>query len=148
MDLAEQVKLRAMKTEDLKDISRIDQEILGTARPAYWEEKISAIEHRSGIAPLIAEFEGKVVGFIIGESSGWEYGVPEEVGWIHTIGVDPECQGKNIGPLLVRELLDNMKKAGVSVVYTLVNWKEGSLLRFFDRMGFDRGDMLNLQKRL
>jgi hypothetical protein len=41
-----------------------------------------------------------------------------------------------------------MKKVGVSVVYTLVNWKEGSLLRFFDRMGFDRGDMLNLQKRL
>jgi ribosomal protein S18 acetylase RimI-like enzyme len=148
MDLTERVKLRDMKPEDLKDISRIDQEILGTARPAYWKSKIAALEKRSGIAPLVAEVEGKVVGFIIGEASGWEYGVPEEVGWIHTIGVDPAYQGKNVGPFLVRELLANMKKVGVSVVYTLINWKEGSLLRFFDRMGFDRGDMLNLQKRL
>ncbi len=148
MDLMELVKLRAMKPEDLDAIVDIDKTILGTPRRDYWENLISAIEKRSGIMPIVAELEGKVVAFVIGEASGWEYGVPEEVGWIHTIGVDPDHQGKGMGAIVLREMLTNMKKVGVSVVYTMVNWKDGALLRFFDRMGFDRGDMINLQKRL
>ena len=32
---------------------------------------------------------GKVVDFILGDASGWEYGVPDTVGWIDTIGVLP-----------------------------------------------------------
>ncbi len=148
MDLMELVKLRAMKPEDLDAIVDIDKTILGTPRRDYWENLISAIEKRSGIVPIVAELEGKVVAFVIGEASGWEYGVPEEVGWIHTIGVDPDHQGKGMGAIVLREMLTNMKKVGVSVVYTMVNWKDGALLRFFDRMEFDRGDMINLQKRL
>ncbi|GAG50366.1 unnamed protein product, partial [marine sediment metagenome] len=35
---------------------------------------------------LVAEMEGKGVGFILGDASGWEYGVPENIGWIDTIG--------------------------------------------------------------
>jgi N-acetylglutamate synthase-like GNAT family acetyltransferase len=148
MDPVESVKLRAVKMEDLDAIAEIDRAILGTSRPEYWEKKLSAIEDHYAIAPLAAELNGKVVGFIIGEASGWEYGVPEEIGWIHTVGVDPECQGKGVGALLLREMLANMEKVGVTTVYTLVNWKDGRMLRFFDRMGFDRGDMINLQKRL
>lgn len=148
MDLMEQVKLRALKAEDLDAIARIDEEILGTPRSEYWESRIAALEKHSGIAPIVAELDGKAVGFVIGEASGWEYGVPEEVGWIHTVGVDPEFQGKGIGAVMLHEMLSNMQKVGVNTVYTLVNWKDGGMLRFFDRMGFDRGDMLNLEKRL
>jgi N-acetylglutamate synthase-like GNAT family acetyltransferase len=148
MDLMEEVKLRAMKKHDLEAIARIDHAILGMSRLEYWENKVASLERRSGIAPLVAEIEGNVVGFIIGEASGWEYGVPEEVGWIHTLGVDPACQNRGTGALLVREMLGNMKKVGVCVVYTLVNWRDAGMLRFFNRMGFEHGDMLNLQKRL
>jgi hypothetical protein len=38
---------------------------------------------------LEGENGGKVVGFILGDTSGWEYGVPNTVGWIDTIGVLP-----------------------------------------------------------
>ena len=148
MDPMEQIKLRPLKAGDLDAIARIDEEILGTPRQEYWANKIAGLEKRSGIAPLVAELDGKAIGFIIGEASGWEYGVPEEVGWIHSLGVDPEFQGKGIGAVMLREMLDNMQEVGVTTVYTLVNWKDGDMLRFFDRMGFDRGDMLNLQKRL
>lgn len=148
MDLMEQVKLRAMRKKDIKAVAAIEEAILGHPRTAYWESKIDVVKKLSGITPLVAELDNKIVGFIIGEASGWEYGVPEEIGWIHTIGVDPDCQGKGIGAVLLREMLDNMKKVGVTTVYTLVNWKDGALLRFFDRMDFDLGDMLNLQKQL
>ena len=63
--------------------------------------------------------EGKIVGFILGDASGCEYGIPENIGWIDTIGVD--------------------------TVYTLVNWGDWTLLQFFDAMGFKRGGMINLE---
>jgi len=63
--------------------------------------------------------EGKIVGFILGDASGWEYGIPENIGWIDTIGVD--------------------------TVYTLVNWGDWTPLQFFDAMGFKRGGMINLE---
>jgi len=148
MDLMELVKLRAMKLEDIEEIARIDKAILGSPRPEYWEDKIETTEAQGGLAPIVAEVEGKVVGFIVGEASDWEYGVPEEVGWIHTVGVDPEYQGKGLGAIMLREMLDNMQEIGVSMVYTFINWKDHSMLRFFDRMGFDKGDMLNLQRKL
>jgi ribosomal protein S18 acetylase RimI-like enzyme len=148
MDPMELVKMRPIKSEDIDDVARIDKAILGTPRTEYWQNKIKMFETSSGIAPLVAEVEGKVVGFIVGETSGWEYGVPEEVGWIHIVGVDPEFQGKGIGAAMLREMLTNMQKLGVTSVYTLVNWKDGEMLRFFDRMGFDKGDMINLQRKL
>jgi len=37
------------------------------------------------------------------------------------------------------------KKVGVDTIYTLVNWRTWDLLRFFDKMGFGRGDMINLE---
>ena len=44
----------------------------------------------------------------------------------------------------MKELLNYMKKVDVDTVYTLVNWRDWGLLRFFDIMGFKRGDMINL----
>lgn len=33
--------------------------------------------NKSSEASLVAEAEGKIVGFILGDVSGWEFGVPE-----------------------------------------------------------------------
>jgi len=57
--------------------------------------------------------EGKVVVFILGDASGWEYGVPESVGWIDTIGVHPDYQRKGVARALMSEMIDNLKKVGV-----------------------------------
>jgi len=92
---------------------------------------------------LVAEMDGRVVAFILGDASGWEYGVPENIGWIDTIGVDPAYQRKGIAQILMKEMLNNMKKVGVDTVYTLVNWRDWGLLQFFDAMGFKRGDTIN-----
>ncbi len=82
--------------KDLDRIVEIDTQILGQSRPEYWEMKLELAEKRSPIAQLVVEMDGKVVGFIIGDASGWEYGVPEKVGWIDTIAVDPAYQRKGL----------------------------------------------------
>jgi ribosomal protein S18 acetylase RimI-like enzyme len=122
----------------------------------------------AGIYPrpaLVAEFEGKVVGFILGYVSGWEFGVPDTVGWIDTLGVDPSYHRHGIGRALFNALIVIFKHSGreetpeakeaekrevegVNVVYTLASWNDWGLLQFYQAMGFKKGDMLNLELRI
>ena len=140
--------IRSMTSKDLDRIVEIDTQILGQSRPEYWEMKLELAEKRSPIASLVVEMDGKVIGFIIGDASGWEYGVPEQVGWIDTIGVDPAYQWKGIAQMLFTEMINHLRKVGVDTIYTFVNWRDWSLLRFFDSMGFTRGDMINLELKI
>lgn len=43
------------------------------------------------------------------------------------------------------EMVDNLKKVGVDTIYTFVNWRDWDLLQFFDAMGFQQGDMINVE---
>ncbi len=142
------IKMRALKKEDLDAIIEIDKNVLGRARPEYWQMKVELLQSRSPIASLVATSNGKVVGFILGEASGWEFGIPDSVGWIHTIGVDPAFQKQGVARLLVKEMIAHLKKVGVSSIYILVNWRDGDLLKFFGKAGFARGDMINLELKV
>jgi ribosomal protein S18 acetylase RimI-like enzyme len=142
------ISIRVMKQKDLPAIVAIDKKVLGKERKEYWAGKLERSKRDSPITPLVAEVDGKVVGFIIGSASWWEYGVPDNIGWVDTIGVDPAYHHKGIARALMEELTTNFKMIDVDTVYTLVNWREGGLLGFFDSMGFEKGDMINLRKKL
>lgn len=140
--------IRSMTMKDLDGIAEIDQKVLGQSRPEYWERKLKAVEQRSPISSLVAEMEGKIVGFVIGDAGGWQFGFADDVGFIDTIGVDPAAQRVGIAKMLLTEMVDNLKKVGVEKIYTFVNWRDWDLLQFFDAMGFQRGDMINLQMKV
>src|SRR3972149_5180548 len=155
------LKIRGLTENDLDAVVEIDRKILGKSRRGYWKRKIGYVD----IYPrpvLVAEVNGKVVGFILGYVSGWEFGVPDTVGWIDTIGVDPDYQNRGVGKTLFKELIENFRRSGkeekpeakesriegVNVVYTLVKWNDWNLLRFFDAMDFKKGDMISLELKL
>ena len=148
MDSLENLKIRGLKTEDLDAIVKIDEKVLGENRKDYWERKLKSMNNKSSQISLVAEVEGEVVGFILGDVSGWEFGVPETVGWVDTIGVEPGFQKKGVATALAHELIKNLKAIGVKTIYTLVSWNDWDLLQFFHAMGFTRGDMINLELRI
>jgi GNAT superfamily N-acetyltransferase len=101
----------------------------------------------------------------MGYVSGWEFGVPDTIGWIDTLGVDPKYQRQGIGRTLFQALIENFKHSGieknpeeaelkktkiegVNVVYTLVNWNDWDLVQFYNNMGFKKGQMLNLKLKI
>ena len=159
--MLDKVKIRVLDESDLDAVVRIDKNVLGKERRAFWKRKIAY----AGIYPrpaLVAEFEGKVVGFILGYVSGWEFGVPDTVGWIDTLGVDPAYQRRGIGRELFNALIEIFKRSGreetpeakkaekqkvegVNVVYTLASWIDSDLLQFYHAMGFKKGQMINLE---
>ncbi len=148
-DFLERVDIRPLTIGDLDAIVEIDRKVLGKVRRDYWEKKIQLPNPRYPLSGLVAELNGEVIGFIVGEVSGWEFGIPETVGWISTIGVNPDYQHKGVARKLSQEFIKNLKAIGVSVVYTLVNWSDWDLLKFFRAMGFSRGgEMINLELKI
>jgi ribosomal protein S18 acetylase RimI-like enzyme len=155
------VKIRVLDENDLDAVVEIDKKVLGKERRAFWKRKIAY----AGIYPrpaLVAETEGKVVGFILGYVSGWEFGVPDTVGWIDTLGVNPAYQRRGIGRALFNALIEIFKRSGreetygpgetgkakvegVNVVYTMAGWNDWDLLQFYHAMGFKKGEMLDLK---
>ena len=156
-----EVKIRVLDENDLDAVVEIDRRVLGQERRSFWKRKIAY----AGIYPrpaLVAVVEGKIVGFILGFVSGWEFGVPDTVGWIDTLGVDPTFQRRGIGRMLFNALIEIFKKSGrqesvetaerevegVNIVYTLASWSDWDLLQFYHSMGFRKGDMVNLEMKM
>lgn len=148
MDSLENVEIRTIKAEDLDAIVKIDEMVLRESRRDYWERRLALVRNKSSEISLVAELNGEVVGFILGDVSGWEFGVPETIGWMDTIGVNPAYQKKGIATVLARELIKNLKALGVKTIYTLVSWDDWDLLQFFHAMGFTRGDLINLELKI
>ena len=159
-----ETKIRVLKENDLDAVVEIDRKVLGKERRAFWKRKVAFTDVYPRPA-LVAEVEGKVVGFIMGYVSGWEFGVPDTIGWIDTLGVDPEYQRRGIGKALFNALIENFKHSGreensgvggvekpriegVNVVYTLANWDNWDLIQFYHAMGFKKGEMLNLKLKI
>ncbi len=137
--------IRNMAPSDLDRIIEIDIKVLEKPRPEYWEMKLELVEKRAQISALVAELDDKVVGFIIGGVSRWEYGVPENIGWIDTIGIDPDYQRKGIANILFMEMAKDLKKEGVDTITTFVKRRDPVLINFFNSVGFQKGDMINLE---
>lgn len=148
VDFLKRISLRPLSSSHVDGIVEIDHRILGKKRQSFWKKKVRAVESKSPPTGVVAELENEVIGFIFGEVSGWEFGVPASVGWIETLGVDPKYQKRGVAKAMMKELIKNFREAGVKNIYTLVNWSDWDLLQFFRRMGFTRGDMINLELRM
>jgi ribosomal protein S18 acetylase RimI-like enzyme len=162
--VSNEVKIRVLSEKDLDSVVEIDKKILGQERRDFWKRKIAYADIYPRPA-LVAELDGKVVGFIMGYVSGWEFGVPDTIGWIDTLGVDPAYQRRSIGRALFEALMENFKHTGkekavgsqssaktqiegVNVVYTLASWNDWDLVQFYHAMGFKKGDMFNLTLKI
>jgi N-acetylglutamate synthase-like GNAT family acetyltransferase len=147
-ELLQRITTRKLKADDLDAIVEIDYKVLGNRRPPYWQQKIEEMGDEKLSKSLVAEVDAVVQGFIMGTVSGWEFGVPNTIGWIDTIGVNPAYQHKGLATFLFTSIIEEFKKDGVENIYTLVKWEDWDLMSFFKTIGFTRGDMINLEYKL
>jgi ribosomal protein S18 acetylase RimI-like enzyme len=98
---------------------------------------------------LVAEDEnGKVVGFVMGETYMGEYGIFQEEATLDTIGVDPDYQHQGVGELLINEFIDHLRQIGIKKINTLVSWNNSQLVQFFSTNQFVPSRTINLERNI
>ena len=142
------IKFRLMKADDFDAVVGIDKKVLKAARPEYYELKFEKLFESKDYLPtsLVAEEDGTVVGFVMGELFLGEYGIFEREASLDTIGVHPDYQQKGIGKQLIDEFMDHLREIGVKKVTTLVDWDDSRLMQFFRANRFSPSQTINLER--
>jgi predicted N-acetyltransferase YhbS len=140
-------KIRKLTAGDVSQVVAIQGII---TRQKVTAKKIAILkEHlkKEGNISLVAVADQKVVGFMISELMTNSFGL-DQGGWIKNVGVLPQYMGKGIGQALAKHLFDAYRRKGINEIFTASRWDWGDLLSFFKSLGFDRGNFINLYKKL
>ena len=140
-----EIKIRRMTEEDIPHVKAIDELLAGAARALSWQvgADIEVAVYRPALS-FVAELEGDIVGFVLGDIRGAEYG-KDVRGWIDMVGVDPRHQHVGIGRRLVETFCGMCQQNKVNV--EVVIREDDELLKgFFTSTGFRRGDLINFVK--
>ena len=142
------VKLRTLTVRDIPQIIAIHNAITKKKASRRWAQKIvrDHLRKQEGVG-FVAEKDGQVVGFIIGEMKGEGFGL-EKSGWLELIMVHPRHMGAGIGYAMARKLFGYFSRKGIRDVHTSVLWDAVDMLSFFKSLGFDRSTFINLIKHV
>ncbi len=133
----DRIPVRSLREADLKALIAIDRRITGRDRSAYFERKLAEALHESDVrVSLVAELDGRPVGFIMARVDLGEFGRIEAAAVMDTIGVDRDYAGRGVGRALLSQLLANLATLRVDKVLTEVDWGDRELMAYLDRCGF------------
>ena len=142
------IKLRKLVARDISQIIAIHGAVTKKKTRRRWVEQMvkDHLRKQKGVG-FVAEKEGQVVGFIIGEIKGEGFGL-EKSGWLEVVMVHPRYMGTGIGYAMAHKLFDDFRRRGIRDVHTSVLWDAVDMLSFFKSLGFDRSTFVNLIKHV
>jgi ribosomal protein S18 acetylase RimI-like enzyme len=130
------MRIRPIEELDIDSVVGIDEKIHGQYRPEVWERRIGYYLRRDPEGSMVAEVDGQVIGFMLGEVRSGEFGLEEPTGWIEVLGVDPDHRGKAVGRKMADAMLEHFRARGAKSVHTLVDEGREELQGFFQSLGF------------
>ena len=142
------VRIRPVTELDIEGICRVDERITGLYRPEVWEQRVAYYIRRDPDSSQVADVGGRVVGFMLGEVRGGEFGLEEPTGWVEFFGVLPDARDKGVGRSLIEALLARFKSQGAHVARTMVRSEDKDIDAFIRRNGFAPAPVTALEKRL
>jgi phosphinothricin acetyltransferase len=137
-----EIKLRSYKTEDTQDIlAVINYNILNSTalydyniRSYDQQKEILEDKIKKGFPVIVAEYDGKVVGF--GMYSEFRFREAYKSTVEHSVYVDKEYHGKGIGKLLLLELIQIAKKQNLHTMIAVIDSENQSSVEFHEKYGF------------
>lgn len=143
------LKIRAVKSSDLADVIAIDAEASGLEKSDYWKELFQRYGTRGRQQRffLVAEVQGAIQGFIIGEVRDWEFGSPP-CGWVFGIAVRQNARLGGVGSALLGAILENFRRGGVDKVRTITGRDSNLMLSFFRSLGMMAAPYITLEMDL
>jgi ribosomal protein S18 acetylase RimI-like enzyme len=143
-----QTRIRPLDELDISAIVRIDERISGAYRPDVWERRVGYYLRRDPGASQVAEADGKVVGFMLGDLRAGEFGLEEPSGWIERFGIDPDHRGHDLGRRMFEAMVAHFRAGGARTVRTLVDRSDAGLTGFLGALGLAPSPLEALEMRL
>jgi ribosomal protein S18 acetylase RimI-like enzyme len=144
------VTIRRLRASDLARVVRLDEQVTGAAKPDYWQDIFERyatrrLDERFFLIAEPAETpEDALLGFIVGEVRGWEFG-SEPCGWIFAFSVDPEIRQQGVGEQLFQAIGAAFKSAGITTMRTMVARQNQLHMAFFRSEGMVAGPYIQLE---
>ncbi len=143
------VVVRELREDDIDAIVKIDAQYSERTRREYYQRKLAEATRDSGLRiSLAAEVDGIFAGFLIGRLYFGEFGIPEPVAIVDSIGVHGDFRGRHVGAALLEQLETNLRGVGIETIETQVDWDRFGLLGFLAGHGFSPAPILTLTKKL
>lgn len=140
-----EIKIRDMTEGDLPKVKEIDRALVGPERALSWPLRVEA--HWWVYRPLlnfVAEANGEVVGFLLGDIRGAEYGT-DISGWIDMMGVAPRHQRRGIARRLVETFCRECQRHRVKT-RVIIREDDQRLVGFWTAVGFQKGKLVSYEK--
>jgi len=142
------LRIRPLTELDIEAVTRIDERVTGRYRPEVWEQRVSYYLRRDPESSQVAELDGTVVGFMLGEVRGGEFGLEEPTGWVEFFGVDPGARGRDVGRRLIEALLQHFRLREARIARTIVSESDRDIAGFIAAMGFSEAPLTAYERRL
>jgi GNAT superfamily N-acetyltransferase len=141
-------RIRGVQAGDLGQVIDIDAGITGLRKPEYWAEILRRYGGgRKQRFFLVAEAEGRIEGFVIGDVRDWEFGSPP-CGWVFAINVRPDARQSGTGTQLLDAIVAGFRRLGVTTVRTLLARDNQLVLSFFRSQGMMAAPFIALEKEI
>ena len=147
-DVTIDVRIRPLDELDLDGIVRIDEKLGGGYRPEVWEQRVMFYVRRDPGASQVAEADGKVVGFMLGDCRAGEFGLEAPSGWIERFGIDPAYRGRDLGRRMFDAICAHFRAEGATRVRTLVSRDDAALTGFLTAIGFADSTLTALERQI
>ena len=129
--------VRQLRPQDLEAVIALDAKTVGRRREEYFKLKLKQALSDTGIQmSLGAELDGIFAGFLLARVYYGEFGAPEPVAVLDTMGVHPDFRGRGVASDLIDQLRTNLLGLGIRTLQTEVSWQNPGLLAFFQHEGF------------
>ncbi|WP_163516868.1 GNAT family N-acetyltransferase [Gelidibacter japonicus] len=123
------MNIRRATLEDLESVHQI--ETLSFNDGSYPAFVLRQLFDISAEYFLVAEEEGKVIGYVLGNINK-----NTNQGWVLSLGVHPEARGKKLGKLLTKKLVDLLENDLSTEICLTVHPDNASAKKIYEDLGF------------
>jgi len=149
-----EANIRKMEIDDVPSVYRLGEKLFTSEEtPILYRtwDPYEVTEYFSSDPDycLVAETEGKIIGFILATTIEKEGTAWKKYGYVSWLGVDEGFQGTNLGRRLYRKLEEMLHESGVRMVIADTEGDNERAIAFFKAMGFSpRSEHVWLAKTL
>jgi ribosomal protein S18 acetylase RimI-like enzyme len=135
------VDIRPMEIDDLSSVYHLGEKLFTSEEfPILYRtwDAFEVTDHFTSDAEfcLVAEAEGKVVGFALATTIEKEGTAWKKYGYLSWIGVHDDFQRTGLGRRLYRQVEQKLRKSGASMIIADTETENHDALSFFDSIGF------------